>query len=112
MSIKVFRELNENPIIVFPIYVRISGSINAAYLLSQLMYWWQCENYLSMGRTDRDWMDVLIMTHEEFINATKILEEKGFITVRRNEHTVTSCYSPNDEKIYTAIKSFNKGGQV
>jgi hypothetical protein len=36
----VLIQFNQKPIAVYPIYIKITGSVNAGLLLSQIMYWY------------------------------------------------------------------------
>lgn len=78
---KTLREaLREQRTIAFRrVFVDWAGSVNAALMLSQLMYWMERSNKEWVYKTQSDWEDELGLTRREQDTARKELKARGLI---------------------------------
>jgi len=97
----LFRKLNEKPIVFNPMYAKITGSINAGLLLSQIIYLW-------VGIGDKFWRtnDKLCvetgMTISELKSAKNLV--KKFVKVTVEGLPARSFYEPDLDSIIQAIQ--------
>ncbi len=92
MSI-VLQALNQRPIAYFPLYRQLTGSIQGAVLLSQLMYWFSKKN--KIYKTNKDFMDEIGLTEAEIKSAKKQVRRLPFITITREGIPAKSYYAIN-----------------
>lgn len=77
----LLKQLNQRPIVFFPIYRDITKSCTGGILLSQLMFWFSKKD--KFWKTDQDIMDETRLTLNEFKLAKKRIKKLPFITVSR-----------------------------
>lgn len=103
-----FEALNERPIAFFPIYADITGTVNAALLLSQLMYWHTAMKGKEFYKTDDQIMQETRLGSKQLINAKAILEEKVLISIERKGVPAKSFYTIHLQNIKDAINRFKE----
>lgn len=79
----ILESISEKPIVFLPIYAKITGSVTAGLLLSQLLYWRYAMHGKEFYKTDEDFCHELSMGLWELKNAKKILSELKIIKMRR-----------------------------
>lgn len=79
---KEIRKLLGNPVVYYPKLVKITGNINSAIMLHQLMYWWERRKGEHVHKTFDEFNKETALARRQQINATKRLIEAGYITVK------------------------------
>jgi len=108
----IFDEFNEKPIVYNRIYSKITWSITAWLLLSQLVYWSKTMNYKEFYKTDDDFSNELWMWLYELKSAKKRLQELEIINIIRKWIPAKSFYTVNIDRIITLISSCGKNQQL
>jgi hypothetical protein len=75
-------QLNQRPIAIYPIYIRITGSVNAGLLLSQLMYWYGAVNGRIFYKSDSEIMEETCLSESELRTAKNKLKSMSFIDIK------------------------------
>ncbi len=78
---KELKELIGSPVTYSPSIVEITGSINSAIFLNQLLYWWKRKSNGLLYKTIQEIKQETCLSKNHQITAIKILEELGFIQV-------------------------------
>ena len=108
----IFDELNEKPIVYHRIYSKITKSITAGLLLSQLIYWAKKMKYEEFYKTDNDFSEELGMGLYELKGAKKKLLSLKLITIKRKGIPAKTYYSVDIDAIITLITSCGKNPQL
>jgi len=108
----ILKEFSEKPIAYQPIYSKITGSITAGILLSQLVYWYFAVNENEFYKTDKEFCDELAMGTKELKNAKKKLVELELIKYKRKGVPAKTYYSVNVENIIRSITSYAVSAQL
>lgn len=76
------------PVAYHPGLARMTGSVNAAIFLGQLMYWWPRRSGDTVYKTAADWERETALTQREQESARRALKKLGIITedYRRLQH--------------------------
>jgi hypothetical protein len=107
---KLLLEVLESPVAFHRIYAKITGSINAGLLLSQLCYW-DRKMQRVFWKTNADFANELGMSTWEFKTAKAMLVKAGFITVTRRGVPATSHYKVNKSAVLAQISSWLESNQ-
>ena len=100
-------QLNQRPIAVYPIYIKITGSVNAGLLLSQLMYWYGAMNGRIFYKTDAEIMEETCLSESELRTAKNKLKSMSFIEIKAKGVPAKTYYSINAEKLIGKIHNFS-----
>jgi hypothetical protein len=100
-------QLNQRPIAVYPIYIKITGSVNAGLLLSQLMYWYGAMNGKIFYKTDAEIMEETCLSESELRTAKNKLKSMSFIEIKAKGVPAKTYYSINAEKLISEIHNFS-----
>lgn len=92
-----------SPISFYPQLREITGSIPAAIMLQQLLYWWSRRKGDTVFKTEADMQAETSLTPAEQKSAIKALREAGFITVQRNGVPPKRHFTVNEEAINEAL---------
>ena len=65
--------LNHRPIAVYPVYIKLTGSVNAGLLLSQIMYWYSAVKGRTFYKSDAEIMEETMLSVNELRTAKLIL---------------------------------------
>lgn len=76
-------QLHQKPIAVYPIYRKITGSLTASILLSQILYWWSAVGGRKFYKTDLEIMNETLLTANELRGAKLKLKKLDFILITR-----------------------------
>ncbi len=109
---ELFNALNEKIIAYNSIYSKITGSITAGVLLSQILYWYKKMNNKEFYKTDASFCEELGMGLYELKGAKKKLVELEIITITRKGVPAKSYYEVNINRIITLITSYGKNPQL
>lgn len=91
------------PIAYMPIYSRITGSVTAGILLSQIVYWDGRMQHHQFYKTDKDFCEELSMGATELKNAKKTLTRMELIIVVRKGIPAKTHYQLNMGKLSDLI---------
>ena len=110
---QLFEEFNEKPVAYNRVYSKITGSITAGLLLSQLVYWSKAMGYNEFYKTDKDFSDELGMSVKEIRGAKNKLKKQELVDVKVKGVPAKSYYTVNIEKIIkiiteSKVKTLNK----
>jgi len=100
-------QLNQRPIAVYPIYIKITGSVNAGLLLSQLMYWYGAMNGRIFYKTDAEIMEETCLSESELRTVKNKLKSMSFIEIKAKGVPAKTYYSINAEKLISEIHNFS-----
>jgi hypothetical protein len=100
-------QLNQRPIAVYPIYIKITGSVNAGLLLSQLMYWYGAVNGRVFYKTDAEIMEETCLSESELRTAKNKLKSMSFIDIKAKGVPAKTYYSINSDKLISEINNFS-----
>src|SRR5699024_12159927 len=99
MNFLYWEQASEDTIDFKRIYVDVAGDILAGLLLSQIIYWHlpnksgeqklrvEKDGHLWIAKGRSEWFEEIRLTARQFDRASKILEDKGLIEKRSEEHT-------------------------
>jgi len=104
----LLRAYSEHPIAYFPVYAKITGSITAGVLLSQILYWWHKMDEREFYKTDQDFADELVMGFYEVRGAKKKLIEVGLITVEGKGPLKKTHYTVHEDRLVELIAGMGK----
>ena len=100
-------QLNQRPIAVYPIYIKITGSVNAGLLLSQLMYWYGAVNGRIFYKSDIEIMEETCLSESELRTAKNKLKSMPFIEIKAKGVPAKTHYSINAENLISEIHAFS-----
>jgi hypothetical protein len=100
-------QLNQRPIAVYPIYIKITGSVNAGLLLSQLMYWYGAVNGRIFYKSDAEIMEETCLSESELRTAKNKLKSMSFIEIKAKGVPAKTHYSINAEKLISEIHNIS-----
>jgi len=91
------------PIAFYPQLRQITGSIPAAIMLQQLLYWWDRRKGETIHKTEAEMQAETSLTPAEQKSAIKALKEKGFITVQRKGLPAKRHFIVHEDAINEAL---------
>jgi len=100
-------QLNQRPIAVYPIYIKITGSVNAGLLLSQIMYWYGAVNGRIFYKSDLEIMEETCLSESELRTAKNKLKSLSFIEIKAKGVPARTHYYINSEKLISEINNFS-----
>ena len=100
-------QLNQRPIAVYPIYIKITGSVNAGLLLSQIMYWYGAVNGRIFYKSDIEIMEETCLSESELRTAKNKLKSLSFIEIKAKGVPARTHYYINSEKLISEINNFS-----
>ena len=100
-------QLNQRPIAVYPIYIKITGSVNAGLLLSQLMYWYGAMNGRIFYKTDAEIIEETCLSESELRTAKNKLKSMSFIEIKAKGVPAKTYYSINADKLIGEINNIS-----
>jgi hypothetical protein len=100
-------QLNQRPIAVYPIYIKITGSVNAGLLLSQLMYWYGAVNGRIFYKSDAEIMEETCLSESELRTAKNKLKSMSFIEIKAKGVPAKTHYSINADKLISEIHNIS-----
>ena len=101
--------LNQRPIAVYPIYIKLTGSVNAGLLLSQIMYWYGAMKGRTFYKSDAEIMEETMLSVNELRHAKLRLKQMSFIKISLHGIPAKTHYTIDDKLL---ISEINKCGLV
>jgi hypothetical protein len=95
--------LNQRPIAVYPIYIKLTGSVNAGLLLSQIMYWYSAMKGKKFYKSDAEIMEETMLSLNELRGAKLRLKELPFIMITLHGIPAKTHYDINVTLLINAI---------
>jgi len=108
---ELFEAYQEHPIAYMPIYSKITGSVTAGILLSQIVYWDGKMKHRQFYKTDKDFCNELSMGPSELKNAKKILQKKEIVLITRKGIPAKTHYHLNRNNLTNLLISWIKNSQ-
>ncbi len=108
----LLQQLNQRPIVYYPIYRNITGSTTAGILLSQLMYWFSKKQ--KIYKTDMEIKEETSLTDNELRSAKKVIKNLSFVEVTKEGIPAKTFYKIDWEKYKATMieSSQNKFGEI
>ena len=97
---------NYKPILYYPIYREITGSITAGILLSQLIYWFNVK--FKFFKTDKELREEIGLSENEFRSAKKKIKNLDFISVKKEGLPAKTWYEIDWEKYQSCLVKFTQ----
>ena len=95
--------LNLRPIAVYPVYIKLTGSVNAGLLLSQIMYWYGAVNGRTFYKSDAEIMDETMLSVNELRHAKARLKQMSFIKITLHGVPAKTHYTIDDKLLFSEI---------
>ena len=100
---KLLINLNQRPIAVYPIYIKLTGSVNAGLLLSQIMYWYGAVNGRTFYKSDAEIMEETMLSVNELRHAKARLKQMSFIKITLHGVPAKTHYTIDDKLLFSQI---------
>jgi hypothetical protein len=100
---EILINLNQRPIAVYPIYIKLTGSVNAGLLLSQIMYWYSAVKGRKFYKSDAEIMEETMLSLNELRGAKSRLKELPFIMITLHGIPAKTHYDINVVLLINAI---------
>ena len=95
--------LNQRPIAVYPIYIKLTGSVNAGLLLSQIMYWYGAMKGKTFYKSDTEIMEETMLSVNELRHAKLRLKQMSFIKISLHGIPAKTHYTIDDKLLISEI---------
>jgi hypothetical protein len=100
---KLLINLNQRPIAVYPVYIKLTGSVNAGLLLSQIMYWYGAVNGRTFYKSDAEIMEETMLSVNELRHAKARLKQMSFIKITLHGVPAKTHYTIDDKLLFSEI---------
>lgn len=105
---ELLKSLHQRPITFYPIYAKITGSVSAGVVLSQLMYWFGVCEGDKFYKTDAEIQDETLLSEKQFRAVKEKLKELKFLTISREGLPAKTYYQINWEIYENELKKASK----
>jgi len=95
--------LNQRPIAVYPVYIKLTASVNAGLLLSQIMYWYSAVKGRTFYKSDAEIMEETMLSINELRHAKARLKQMSFIKITLHGVPAKTHYTIDDKLLISAI---------
>jgi hypothetical protein len=109
---QLFDQFNEKPIVYNRVYSKITGSVTAGLLLSQLVYWAKTMDYKEFYKTDKEFSEELGMGLYELRGAKKKLKELKLVNIEVKNVPAKTYYKVDVDEIIALISSLGKNHKL
>jgi hypothetical protein len=100
---KLLINLNQRPIAVYPVYIKLTGSVNAGLLLSQIMYWYGAVNGRTFYKSDAEIMEETMLSINELRHAKARLKQMSFLKITLHGVPAKTHYTIDDKLLFSQI---------
>lgn len=100
---EILIKLNQRPIAVYPIYIKLTGSVTSGLLLSQIMYWYSAVNGRAFYKSDAEIMEETMLTANELRSAKLRLKSLSFINIYLKGVPAKTHYNVNADLLFSEI---------
>ena len=108
----LLKKMNERPVAYQPIYAKITGSVTAGILLSQILYWWSAMEEEEFYKTDESWCKELSFGLKELKGAKEKIKKTGIVEIERKGNPAKTHYLVNEEMLINLITSCAKRDEL
>ena len=81
-SLDLFKAFQDRPVSYYKTFAKVTGSVTAGVLLSQVVYWDSVMNHEEFWKKDKDFCDELCLTIKE-LKGAKLKISKFVLITRR-----------------------------
>jgi hypothetical protein len=100
---EILIKLNQRPIAVYPIYIKLTGSVTSGLLLSQIMYWYSAVNGRAFYKSDAEIMEETMLTANELRSAKLRLKSLSFINIYLKGVPAKTHYEIDADLLFSEI---------
>jgi len=100
---EILIKLNQRPIAVYPIYIKLTGSVTSGLLLSQIMYWYSAVNGRAFYKSDVEIMEETMLTANELRSAKLRLKSLSFINMYLKGVPARTHYEIDADLLFSEI---------
>jgi hypothetical protein len=100
---EILIKLNQRPIAVYPIYIKLTGSVTSGLLLSQIMYWYSAVNGRAFYKSDAEIMEETMLTANELRSAKLRLKSLSFINMYLKGVPARTHYEIDADLLFSEI---------
>jgi hypothetical protein len=100
---EILIKLNQRPIAVYPIYIKITGSVTSGLLLSQIMYWYSAVNGRVFYKSDAEIMEETMLTANELRSAKLRLKSLSFMNMYLKGVPARTHYEIDADLLFSEI---------
>jgi hypothetical protein len=100
---EILIKLNQRPIAVYPIYIKLTGSVTSGLLLSQIMYWYSAVNGRAFYKSDAEIMDETMLTANELRSAKLRLKSLSFMNMYLKGVPARTHYEIDADLLFSEI---------
>jgi len=100
---EILIKLNQRPIAVYPIYIKITGSVTSGLLLSQIMYWYSAVNGRAFYKSDAEIMEETMLTANELRSAKLRLKSLSFMNMYLKGVPARTHYEVDADLLFSEI---------
>jgi hypothetical protein len=100
---EILIKLNQRPIAVYPIYIKLTGSVTSGLLLSQIMYWYSAVNGRAFYKSDAEIMEETMLTANELRSAKLRLKSLSFMNMYLKGVPAKTHYEIDADLLFSEI---------
>ena len=100
---EILIKLNQRPIAVYPIYIKLTGSVTSGLLLSQIMYWYSAVNGRAFYKSDAEIMEETMLTANELRSAKLRLKGLSFMNMYLKGVPARTHYEIDADLLFSEI---------
>jgi hypothetical protein len=100
---EILIKLNQRPIAVYPIYIKLTGSVTSGLLLSQIMYWYSAVNGRAFYKSDAEIMEETMLTANELRSAKVRLKSLSFMNMYLKGVPARTHYEIDADLLFSEI---------
>ena len=100
---EILIKLNQRPIAVYPIYIKLTGSVTSGLLLSQIMYWYSAVNGRLFYKSDAEIMEETMLTANELRIAKLRLKSLSFMNMYLKGVPARTHYEIDADLLFSEI---------
>lgn len=99
------REMLGRPITVYPVLVKLTGSVNAAIMLAQALYWMEVQHGESFYKSVADWETETCLSRTEQEGARRLLRKLPFWVEFQQEGSMNRClhYKVDEDLLWSML---------
>jgi hypothetical protein len=100
---EILIKINQRPIAVYPIYIKLTGSVTSGLLLSQIMYWYSAVNGRAFYKSDAEIMEETMLTSNELRSAKLRLKGLSFMNMYLKGVPARTHYEIDADLLFSEI---------
>jgi hypothetical protein len=104
---EILIKLNQRPIAVYPIYIKLTGSVTSGLLLSQIMYWYSAVNGRAFYKSDAEIMEETMLTANELRSAKLRLKSLSFMNMYLKGVPARTHYEIDADLLFSEINKIS-----